>query len=409
MTDRKKEEIALFRFGVIFPLLDPKRPRGSYISLVNEISSKEYEIPYSNKRVISEGTVRLWYSKYRNGNGIEALMPQDRKDKGQTRTVDFDAANELIRRKQENPDIPLTTLVKMIGEEDSSMALKLHSAYRLISNWSRNNLNPEERNQRRFEMESCNDCWMLDAMTGPKVRVTEGNNTKLVTAHCFAFMDDKSRLITHAEFYLNERADSLLDCMWKAFNKRGLPIRIYTDNGAAMRDFRLKYGLASLEVQLTYASAYHPQSKAKLERFWRTMRMQFLPTLPSEITLYDLNKALDSWVNIYNNRYHSGIDMSPIERYIDDIEAVRPAPANLPAHFRFRETRIVSEARTVSFNKKFYEVPLGYAGKEIELRYFSPDSQIEGFFNDKSIGILKPADFVHNSTIYRGGHSNGSR
>lgn len=172
MTDRKKEEIALFRFGVIFPLLDPKRPRGSYLSLVNEISSKEYEIPYSNKRVISEGTVRAWLTKYRKGNGIEALMPQDRKDKGQTRTVDFDAANALIKRKQENPDIPLTTLVKMIGEEDSSMSLKLHSAYRLISNWNRNNLNPGERNQRRFEMESCNDCWMLDAMTGPKVIVT---------------------------------------------------------------------------------------------------------------------------------------------------------------------------------------------------------------------------------------------
>ena len=46
------------------------------------------------------------------------------------------------------------------------------------------------------------------------------------------------------------------------------------------------------------------------------------------------------------------------------------------------------------------------------LNFYSPpsqDSQIEGFFNDKSIGILKPADFVHNSRIYRGGHNNGSR
>jgi len=409
MTDRKKEEIALFRFGVIFPLLDPKRPKGSFMRTVKEISGKEYDIPYSTKRYISEGTVKLWYSKYNKDKRIESLMPQDRKDKGKPRSFDFEAADELIKRKRENPDVPLTTLVKMIGEEDSSMNMKLHSAYRLIANWNRSNLNPQERNQRRFEMESCNDCWMLDAMTGPKVMVIEGNSRKLVTAHCFAFMDDKSRLITHAEFYLNEKAESLLDCMWKAFNKRGLPIRIYTDNGAAMRDFRLKYGLASLEVQLTYATAYHPQSKAKLERFWRTMRMQFLPTVPQELSLYDLNKALDSWVNAYNSRYHSAIDMSPVERYIDDIEAVRPAPSNLPVHFRFRETRVVSEARTISFNKKFYEVPLGYAGKEIELRYFSPDSQIEGFFNSESLGILKPADFVHNSRVYRGGHNNGTR
>ncbi|MDD4008108.1 MAG: hypothetical protein PHO44_09030, partial [Sphaerochaetaceae bacterium] len=42
-------------------------------------------------------------------------------------------------------------------------------------------------------------------------------------------MDDKSRLVTHAQFYLNERTESLLDCMWKAFNRRGLPVRVYTD------------------------------------------------------------------------------------------------------------------------------------------------------------------------------------
>lgn len=404
MTDRKKEEIALFRFGVIFPLLDAGLPKGGMRQLIGEIARKNYEIPYSSRVRISEGTVRNWYYRYIRDRSIESLLPKGRKDKGQTRTVDFEAANELIRRKAASPEVPLTTLVKMIGEEDG-MNLKLHSAYRLIANWNRNNLNPEERNQRRFEMESCNDCWMLDAMSGPKVIVKEGNSTRNITAHCFAFMDDRSRLITHAQFYLNEKAESLLDCMWKAFGRRGLPVRIYTDNGSAMRDFRLRFGLASLEVQLTYATAYHPQSKAKLERFWRTMRMQFLPTLPQEITLYDLNKALDSWINTYNNRYHSGIDMSPIERYIDDIEAVRPAPADLPKYFRFRETRLVSEARTVSFNKTLYEVPLGYAGKTVELRYFSSEGPIEAFFNDRSIGILKPVDLVNNSRTYRGGRS----
>ena len=135
------------------------------------------------------------------------------------------------------------------------------------------------------------------------------------------------------------------------------------------------------------------------------MRMQFLPTLPQEISLYELNKALDSWINTYNNRYHSGIDMSPIERYIDDIEAVRPAPADMPKYFRFRETRLVSEARTVSFNRTLYEVPLGYAGKAVELRYFSSEGPIEAFFNGNSIGILKPVDLVNNSRTYRGGRS----
>lgn len=405
MTTRRKEEVALFRFGVIFPLLEQNIPRGGIGRRIDEICGKEYEIPYSNRRHISRATVRNWYSKYLKNRSIQDLQPHDRRDKGKTRTLDLEAAEELIRRKKDNPDVPLTTLVRIMREEEG-LSLKLHSAYRLISNWKVNDLNQNEPNQRRFEMENCNDCWMLDAMVGPKVTVQTGNENRSVKARCFAFMDDKSRLITHAEFYPNEKAESLLDCMWKAFNKRGLPVRVYTDNGSAMRDFRLKYGLAALEVQLTFATAYHPQSKAKLERFWRTMRMQFLPTLPQNLTLYDLNRALDKWITTYNCRFHSAIGMSPVERYINDIEAVRPAPANLPELFRFRETRIVSESRTVSFNKRLYEVPLGYSGKTIELRFFSSEGEIEAFYNDKSIGKLRPVDFVHNSRIFRGGRNN---
>ena len=84
-------------------------------------------------------------------------------------------------------------------------------------------------------------------------------------------------------FWLNSVVfNNLLDCMWKAFIRRGLPVRIFTDNGSAMRDNRLQLGLADLDVQLTYSTAYRPQGKAKIERFWRTLRMQFLPTLPPE-------------------------------------------------------------------------------------------------------------------------------
>lgn len=375
MTDRKREETALFRFGVIFPLLDERRSRGSLRRLVNEICSRQYEIPFSSRRVIRAGTVRTWYYRYLRDRRIETLMPKSRRDVGESRTVDLEAANELLRRHSENPDMPLTTLVRTMAEEGQTV--KMHSAYRLV------------------------------ARCGPKVIVEEGGSRRLVTAHCFAFMDDKSRLVTHAQFYLNERTESLLDCMWKAFNRRGLPVRVYTDNGAAMRDFRLKYGLASLEVQLTFATAYHPQSKAKLERFWRTMRMQFLPTLPQEQTLYDLNRALDRWVDEYNNRWHSGIGMSPVERYISDLEAVRPAPADLPPLFRFREERVVSAARTVSFSGRLLEVPLGYGGKRIELRYFSRDGEVEAFFDGRSIGMLRPVDLVHNGTVFRGGGRNG--
>ncbi|MGX8679099.1 MAG: hypothetical protein ACQGQO_08360 [Sphaerochaetaceae bacterium] len=126
-------------------------------------------------------------------------MPKSRRDVGESRTVDLEAANELLRRHSENPDMPLTTLVRTMAEEGQTV--KMHSAYRLVARCGSGSTNADERNQRRFEMESCNDCWMLDAMVGPKVIVEEGGSRRLVTAHCFAFMDDKSRLVTHAQVY----------------------------------------------------------------------------------------------------------------------------------------------------------------------------------------------------------------
>lgn len=197
--------------------------------------------------------------------------------------------------------------------------------------------------------------------------------------------------------------ENLLDCMWKAFNRRGLPVRIFTDNGSAMRDNRLQLGLADLEVQLTYSTAYRPQGKAKIERFWRTLRMQFLPTLPpeGEFTLHELNRRLGEYVETYNRRFHSGIGMSPMERYMGEVMAVRPAPMDMPKHFRFRTERTVSAARTVSLENRLYEVPLGYARKRLELRYFSLDS-VEAYYNGESIGQISEVNLTANSRTFRG-------
>ena len=55
---------------------------------------------------------------------------------------------------------------------------------------------------------------------------------KMRKAYLIAFLDDHSRLIPHAEFYLSENVESYTDALEKALSKRGLPRKIYTDNGS---------------------------------------------------------------------------------------------------------------------------------------------------------------------------------
>ena len=403
MADKKtlkQEQTALFRYAVIFPLLDERLGPGDQARILDEISAKDYEIPFSTRRKVSRGTAARWLSLFRNG-GIEALFPKERSDKGASRTIDTEVLNTVLATKREHPDWTVTAVVRKV-EESENTTIPVYSAYRALRDYDF--LPKDGENMRRFEMECCNDCWMLDAMHGPRARVDgEDGGSTLKKTFCFAFIDDKSRLITHAEFYLSESGDSLLDCMWKAFNKRGLPVKIFTDNGSAMRDSRLQLGLADLEVQLSYSTAYRPQGKAKIERFWRTLRMQFLPTLPPEggFTLYELNRRLDAYVDTYNRRFHSGIGMSPLERYMGEVMAVRPAPTDMPKHFRARVERTVSAARTVSLGGRLYEVPLGYAKKRLELRYFSLDA-VEAYYDGESIGYIGEVDLNGNARDHRG-------
>jgi len=168
-----------------------------------------------------------------------------------------------------------------------------------------------------------------------------------------------------------------------------------------MRDERIKLGCAALEVNFTHSRPYTPTGKAKVERLFSTVRMQFLPTLGDEpLELYELNKRWVAYLEEYNDRYHSGIGMSPLQCYLSEVQAVRPAPPDLPRLFRKRAIRTVSKARTVSLDSVLLEVPLGYSGRKIELRY-NTTSDVEAFYEGVSIGMLKPVDYQANSRAHR--------
>ena len=81
----KQEEKALFRFNIIFPLLDANIPRGVRSAMVDEICAKQYRIPHSTKTTLSPATVWTWYTTYMRQGTIDSLAPSGRSDKGRCR------------------------------------------------------------------------------------------------------------------------------------------------------------------------------------------------------------------------------------------------------------------------------------------------------------------------------------
>jgi len=401
MNREKKEKVAVFRFGIIFPLVDRTNTTwGSKEAILKMLTEKQWEIPYSERSFISRATILNWLKRYQDGGAnIEALFPSDREDRGRPRSINEETLASLIKLRKDNPGLTIPALIKkakklkiIIGEIISSQTV-----YRLLK---QHGVALRKRNEdlRKFEVQFSNDLWQSDCMHGPKV-TQEG---KLRKTYLFAMIDDHSRLVPHGQFYLAETLDNYLDCLWQALEKRGLPRKLYCDNGPSFRSHRLQLGCASLQIALVYARPYRPQGKGKIERFFKTVRMQFLPDLPEKLSLDELNDRFHDYLDqVYHTRKHSSTGETPLKRYEKDIHLLRGVMDSLPDYFRKLVYRTVRKDRTVQLEGRMYQAPIGLIGQKVMLRYESLE-RIEVFLEDDiSEGFLTSIDLVVNGSVKR--------
>ena len=251
---------------------------------------------------------------------------------------------------------------------------------------------------RKFEAELPNDLWQSDVMHGPRVDV----DGKLRKTYLIAIIDDHSRLIPHARFYLSEALSSYLCALEKALRTRGLPRKLYVDNGAAFRSRHLEYVTASLNIALIHAKPYKPQGKGKIERWFKTIRSSFLPGFEGN-SLQDLNEAIENWVaEVYHMRKHGSTGQTPLERFTSNMECLRPIPENLTDHFRKVLRRKVAKDRTVILEGRLFEAPIHLIGQQVELVYHEDNPEhVEIRWNSKSYGLVRPVDLHVNCRVKR--------
>ena len=112
--DDKAEKIALFRYGVIAPLVLESLPRGELTRRAHDIAAGHYDIPFSKRTTVSVDTLLDWAVRYRSG-GFEALAPKGRQDRGQSRAITPQLATLIERLKRENPHRTGTTLLRELA------------------------------------------------------------------------------------------------------------------------------------------------------------------------------------------------------------------------------------------------------------------------------------------------------
>lgn len=403
MDEELKKKLAVFRYGVIADFVGARRlSRGERQRLLRERCDQAWEIPGSIRTRIASSTVKEWIARYKqSGNKLESLYPQDRSDRGALRSVDGETAAGIISLRKERPEVTLPVLLREARDRKiilPGVSVSSSTLYRFLkANGLMDGIPEAKRDRRRFEADQSNELWQSDVMHGPYVLV-DGKQRK---TYLTAFIDDHSRLIPHAEFFLSERLDNFLDALRKALRMRGLPKKLYVDNGPAFRSGHLEHICASLGIALRHAKPYQPEGKGKIERWFRTIRMSFLPMAKAS-TLPGLNEALGQWVTTYHETPHGTTGEAPIKRFTRQLECVRPAPRDMEDHFRKEARRTVARDRTISLLGRLYEAPVDTVGKQVALLFHEHDpSRVEIFFGGKTYGFAQFLDVHVNCRVRR--------
>ena len=400
MDEKQKIDVAVFRYAVIQDFVTGiEQEYGKQEQLLQEKCARKWLIPFSNKTSISRSTLKRWISLYRSSGGkLDSLYPNDREDKGEPRVLDTDVCMTLLRLRREYPEASITFIRERIVK--GKLFPKIPSISTLYRFYHHHDLMKKKmpaEDRRRFEAEHPNDLWQSDVMHGPRVEI----NGRQGKSYLIAFIDDHSRLIVYAFFYASENTSAFMHAFEQALLGRGLPRKFYVDNGSAYRSRHLMHTTASLGIALIHARPYKPQGKGKIEKFFKTVRSQFLPGFTGS-TIGELNDSFAAWLEEYNNRKHSTTGKKPLQRFADGMECIRPTPADLRDYFRKKVQRKITKDRTIMLDNHIYEGPVELIGKKVELLFHEGEyDQVELKHGQKTYGILKPVDVHVNCRIKR--------
>lgn len=409
--DNLSERVALFRHRLIAQLLPDDLTARHRQRTIERIVAADHQIPGTRRTRVAESTLRDWLRDYRVG-GFDALKPKRRIDAGHPRALDPALVERLLQVKEAEPDRSIRRIIDKVREQGAlpgDQPLPISTVHRLFKQhglMSRTGEGATGEDRRRFAYARAGQLWMSDVMHGPAV---PGETRRKHKTYLIAFLDDATRVIPHAEFAFAENTRAFFPIFKQALLRRGLPQRLFVDNGANYRSHQFALICARLGVALIHARPFQPEGKGKIERFFRTTRAQLMAELTATDTasLTALNRRLAVWIEgEYHQQPHRGLDQqTPLERWAQTAEGLRyPDPGlDLDDLFLFEDQRKVQNDRTVSLHGQVYEVDASLIGQRVSLRYdpSRPEAPVQVVHEGRLIEQARRVDLYANCFVKR--------
>lgn len=112
MKEKTREQIALFRYGVIAPLLNNQVEPREYL---DEMQQKIHPVPYYGDRKIASKTIQEWLLRYRK-DGFDSLKPKLRSDRGNSRRLSPDEQDHILELRKKSLHMPVSVFYEQLIE-----------------------------------------------------------------------------------------------------------------------------------------------------------------------------------------------------------------------------------------------------------------------------------------------------
>ena len=278
MKQEQQQAIALMRYGAIAPLvtgLDDRYP--SMQAYYEEVSAKGLTGPDGRNHHFAPSTIERWYLDYKK-RGFDSLIPAARADAGKSRKLDHDIQEQIRYLKSNYPRMSAAAIHRQLSL-DGAIAhgqVSESTVCRFLKQLALENRQSQNRDMRRYERPHINEVWCGDSCFGPKFTDADGKKHRL---YLIALIDDASRFIVGINIFYQDNFVNLMAVMKAAVSKYGRPKVFNFDNGKSYRNRQMELLAARIGTTLNYCQPYTPTSKAKIERWFRTMKDQWMASL----------------------------------------------------------------------------------------------------------------------------------
>lgn len=370
---------------------------------IDEADRREVRRRYIEDHGVSDRTIRNYLRRYRQG-GAETLLFHKPRGISSPRIHDPLLREKILKLIEERPSrtVPqLRSLISTDGELAEAVAeVSDRSIYRFLTESGLTQKARREmsfgagkKSYHKFQASCSMELVQGDARDGIWLPKAPGDE-KVRKTFLFAWVDDYSRRILHAEYFWDEKLPRMEKTFKTMVLRWGIPKKVYLDSGHVYISSHFASVLAKLDIRKIHHGAYKSWAKGKVESVMKTIKRDFQAEAQRAgfKTLEELNSALWAWLDVeYNRRNHSSTGEPPVMRFKNGLPDDHRRVTDLEWFenlFLLDVKRKVGKWGVIKFESNQYHTQ-ATIGSFIEVRYNPFDlREVWRFENDTKVETL---------------------